>query len=569
MVRNVESHFQNAFPSGAQSLFRLSTLTIDQRTHAAWMLLPLPLLLSLLVLSAHAQLRTPLGLNDITLSASHTSFTIPTQDQGELTISIALCSPSSPQFFITNNTESTELHEIILQDGLGNWKGLFPTGGVLDVKNLPPGASFEVGVSTSGLLLLSWSSSLLTGVSGPLHEILPDYPLFGDSTSNQALIFSPVLALPPPLDTPTYPNFTFLSANPAPPTPSTSGSMPDTTLIAFSTVNRPLLWTACFLNSSSVSASGTIVNSSLWLRDPEDGWRTEWLLSDLNPQTNYTAFVVQDAHKVSGPIFFVTKSASFLCTLAHALPFCPSTAYAVPLSPPSSSSTNNFPIYDTTNVPQDLFNQTINTLTNFTISLSTFACGSDMYSPLVGCDHCQREYRRWLCANLFPRCSEPSPENLAFITPNPKSMGIVNAGPGPTQAVFSALLPVPSQPATTDDGSPPYIQTQHMRLLPCIEMCTAVDRACPPFLQFRCPKNSFNGASTYGFGYIDGADGTQNGGVVTSAQDRWGNVWCNAGWKLITENEWASCNWKDRKLIHRNENRHSTCESTVFWQFFP
>jgi len=119
------------------------------------MLLPLPLLLSLLVLSAHAQLRTPLGLNDITLSASHTSFTIPTQDQGELTISIALCSPSSPQFFITNNTESTELHEIILQDGLGNWKGLFPTGGVLDVKNLPPGASFEVGVSTSGLLLLS------------------------------------------------------------------------------------------------------------------------------------------------------------------------------------------------------------------------------------------------------------------------------------------------------------------------------------------------------------------------------------------------------------------------------
>ena len=369
---------------------------------------------------------------------------------------------------------------------------------------------------------------MLTGVSGPLHEILSDYPLFGDSTSNQAIIFSPVLAPPPPLDTPTYPNFTFLSANPSPPTPSISGSMPNTKLIVSSTVDRPLLRTACFLNSSRVPATGTIVNSSLWLRDPEDGWRTEWSLSDLNPRTNYTAFVVQDARKVSGPIFFVTKSASFLCTLAHALPFCPSTAYAVPLPPPSESSTDNFPIYDTANVPQDLFNQTINTLTNFTISLSTFACGSDMYSPLVGCDRCQREYRRWLCATLFPRCSEPSPANLAFITPNPKSMGIVNAGPGPTQAVLSALLPVHSQSATIG-GSSPYIQGQHIRLLPCIEMCTAVDRACPPFLQFRCPKNSFNGATTYGFGYIDGADGTQNGGLVTNAQDQWGNVWCNAG----------------------------------------
>lgn len=370
--------------------------------------------------------------------------------------------------------------------------------------------------------------SLPTGVPGPLHEILPDYPLFGDSTSNQAIIFSSVLAPAPPLDTPVYPNFTFISANPTPPTPSISGSMPNTTLIVSSTVNRPLLRTACFLDASRVSTAGTIVNSSLWLRGPKDGWRTEWLLSGLDPRTNYTAFVVQDAHKVSGPIFFITKSASFMCTLAHALPFCPSTAYSVPLPPPSLSSTNNFPIYDATNVPQDLFNQTIGTLTNFTISLSTFACGSDMYSPLVGCDDCQREYRRWLCAILFPRCSEPSPENLAFITPNPKSMGIVNAGPGPAQAVLSALLPVPSQPATTDDSSP-YIQGQHIRLLPCIELCTAVDRACPPFLQFRCPKSNFNGAATYGFGYIDGADGTQDGGLVTSAQDQWGNVWCNAG----------------------------------------
>ncbi|KAF5360913.1 hypothetical protein D9756_004891 [Leucocoprinus leucothites] len=487
------------------------------------MLLPPPLLLlSLLTLSAYAQTRVPLKLNDITFSSSQTSFSIPPQTEGELTISVALCSRSSPRFFISNSTDSTTaddpdpdggegVHEISLQDGFGNWTSPFLDGGVLAVEGLPPGVSFEVGVSTGD----------------PLHEILPDYPLFGDSTSNQAIIFSPILAPAPPLDSPTYPNYTFPPANPSPPSSSGSGSLPNATLILSRTADGPPLRTSCFLNSSGVSTTGTIVNSSLWLRDPKDGWRTEWSLSGLTPQTNYTAFVIQDAHKVSGPIYFVTKSASFSCTLVHALPFCPSTAYAVPLPPPPSS-TNNFPIYDSSNVPAALFSQTVNTLTNFTISLSTFACGSDMYSFLVGCNDCQREYRKWLCAILFPRCSEPSQANPDFITPNPGSMGIVNAGSDPAQAVMSALLPVPSQ-SPTPSGDSPYIQDPHMRLLPCIELCNAVDRACPPFLQFRCPTSKFNGGASYGFGYIDGPDGSRSGGLVKSAQDQWGNVWCNAG----------------------------------------
>jgi calcium channel MID1 len=284
------------------------------------------------------------------------------------------------------------------------------------------------------------------------------------------------------------------------------------------------------LNSSAVSTTGTIVNSSLWLRGPEDGWRMEWLLGGLAPQTNYTTFVIQDGHKVSGPINFVTKSASFSCTLTHALPFCPSTVYALPLDPPSSSS-NNFPIYDTTNLPDVLSQQVTITLTNFTVSLLTLACGRDMYSPLVGCDACQREYRKWLCAAVFPRCSEASQANPSFITPNPGTVGMVNAGPASGQAVLSALLPVPSQSGSqsSDDNNSPYMQDSYTQLLPCIELCTSVDRACPPFLGFRCPTSMFNGASSYGFGYIDGADGTEYGGLVESAQDQWGNIWCNAG----------------------------------------
>jgi calcium channel MID1 len=361
---------------------------------------------------------------------------------------------------------------------------------------------------------------------GPLHEILHQNPLFGDSTNNQAIVFSPVLASAPPLNTPSYPNYTLPSADSS--LPSAPGSTPNVTLIVTQSSNKPLLRTSCFLNSSAISTTGTIVNSSLWLRDPDDGWRTQWLLSGLTPQTNYTAFVIQDTHKVSGPINFLTKSASFICTLVHSLAFCPSTAYAVPLPAPSSSSINNFPIYDSSNLPGELSSQIVVTLTNFTVSLTTLACGRDLYSPIVGCDDCQREYRKWLCATLLPRCSEPSSTNPNFITPDPGGVGTVNAGPGPSQAVLSALSPVPSQTPTPGQDSP-YIQAPYTQLLPCVELCTAVDRACPPFLQFRCPKSEYNGAASYGFGYVDGSDGSENGGLVKSAHDRWGNVWCNAG----------------------------------------
>ncbi|KXN88082.1 Calcium influx-promoting protein ehs1 [Leucoagaricus sp. SymC.cos] len=485
------------------------------------MLLPPSLLLTLFALSTNAQTRTPLPLNQVALFSSQTSFSVPTQTQGELAITVALCSISSPRFFISNSTGSLfaedpgpdggeDNYEIFLQDGFGNWTGLFPGGGILAVEGLPPGASFEVGVSTSG----------------PLHDILSDYPLFGDSTNNQAIVFSPMLAPAPPPDTPIYPNYTLPSANSSLPSPPTS--IPNVTLIVSQTTDKPLLRTSCFLNSSTISTTGTTVNSSLWLRGLEDGWRTEWLLGGLTPQTNYTAFVVQDTHKVSGPLYFVTKPASFQCTLVHALPFCPSIAYALPLPLPSSTSTINFPIYDSSNLPQQLSSQVINTLTNFTISLSTFACGRDWYSPLLGCDACQREYRKWLCTVLFPRCSEPSQSNPQFITPNPGQVGTVNAGPSSNQAVLSALLPMPSQPTSNNDSNSPYI-TGYTRLLPCIEVCNAVDRACPPFLGFQCPTRKFNGAATYGFGYIDGADGQEAGGLVKSAQDRWGNVWCNGG----------------------------------------
>lgn len=125
-----------------------------------------------LILSTNAQSRTQLSLNTVFLSNSQSSFSIPGQD--ELTITIALCSSSSPRFFLSNSTNNAleddpgpdggeDVYEILLQNGFGNWTGAFPSGGVLQVEGLPPGASFEVGVSNDGMskTLLGFFSPLL------------------------------------------------------------------------------------------------------------------------------------------------------------------------------------------------------------------------------------------------------------------------------------------------------------------------------------------------------------------------------------------------------------------------
>jgi calcium channel MID1 len=171
-------------------------------------------------------------------------------------------------------------------------------------------------------------------------------------------------------------------------------------------------------------------------------------------------------------------------------------------------------------------------MANFTTVLTSFACGRDWYSPLVGCEDCQREYRKWLCATSFTRCSEPSPENpnaFSAIPAPPSATGLSASRQKDTsgsQIVLSALLPQQTSDPQRNTALPALGSSYNM-LLPCLEMCNAVDRACPPFLLFRCPTMQFNAAASYGVGYIDGADGKQNEGLTGHSQDRFGNVWCH------------------------------------------
>ncbi|KAF9220568.1 hypothetical protein BS17DRAFT_786749 [Gyrodon lividus] len=466
--------------------------------------LPQTLLCLLHASIAFAQTQQALSLNSVT---SFSSYTIPGSalfglpPSSQLTVSIASCSSqaSPARFFMTNSTSgivpgpggSTDVFEISLNNGYGQWSGSAPGGGLLSVQDLQQG-SFQVSVSNNGTT----------------YGILDQLPLLGDTTANQAIIFSHAF-YPESPEQPNYPNYTLppanLSASDNPPFTPTFNLVIAPTSSQLSSLPQ----TACTLINTSSTSS--IIKNDLWLRDM-DGWRSQWLIDGLSPSTNYTAYVIQDQLKVSGPIYFATKSAGFPCPLLHSLPYCPSTAYAVPLPPPQAPAL----AYDASSLPSTISSPLLQYMTNFTTMLLTFACGRDLYSTLQTCADCQREYRSWLCSVSFPRCSE------LVATTSPSS-----SGDNP-QALFSALQPQPSG-STPRNQFFPNVSYAYTVLLPCLETCNAVDRACPYFLGIKCPVPQFNANASYGVGFIDSGEvGVMGQGRTGVAQDRWGNVWCNA-----------------------------------------
>lgn len=464
--------------------------------------------LVLTALSAVGQTRLELPLNAVSQFSGGTGpFAIPPAPQ--IAISVASCSQNSALRFMLSLSASAGIDfstvEIPLVDGQGAMVGDFPEGGTVTVEGT---GTYEIALSTS---------------QQPFHEILPNLPLFGDSTSNQAILFSPPF-FQPSQQQPTYPNYTMNPVDvPQPDRPTTT---PNYTLALIATTQNPYPRTGCFLaRESQLQSSNINVNASLWLKD-EQGWRSQFLVGGLTPSTNYTAYLLQDNTKVFGPIYFGTKSPAFPCPLVSNVAFCPGVAYAMPLDPPP----NNAEIYTGDTLPTTLTDPLKSYMTNFTVTLNSFACGRDMYSPLMTCADCQREYRKWLCAVSLPRCSEPSlsnPDGFTRFPPAPTATGL-SAMKNEQQQVMSALLPVQSQTPSRNAFLPPF-QDPYQVLLPCIETCNAMDRACPAFLGIKCPTAQFNGAASYGIGYIDGKDGDQGEGLTGTAHDRYGNVWCHLG----------------------------------------
>lgn len=376
----------------------------------------------------------------------------------------------------------------------------------------------------------------------PLHGSISTPPLLGDTTATQALLFSPPFA-PPTNITPTYPNYTLPSANvafldsPPPASSQTNASLILTPISELQQSNFNLTKSACAIKNAASSISGSWLgtngtggvngSTSLVLRDTQ-GWRSQWIIEGLTAGTNYSAWVVQEGGAVAGPIYAFTKScayavlisafsqltrpvASFICPLVHSLPFCPLTSYAVPLPSTPDGATS----YSSSNLPSNLTDPLISSLSNFTIALRTFPCGRDVYSPLQTCESCAAAYRTWACAVSLPRCGEIPPTLASTLTSQPT--------PSHTS---EEERPLPT-PAILPNGTRLQNASTYNELLPCIETCQAVDRACPPLFGWNCPQPSVNANWSYGLGFIDGWDGSQGKGVPGVAQDQWGVAWCN------------------------------------------
>ncbi len=515
----------------------------------------LALLLSLPLLS-QAQLGTLLGvpsLNSFTIQAgsSPVLFSIPPSGPA-ITISFSLCSDiqPSPRFFVSNqlstagpnDPSSTEVKTV---DGIGTWNGQVQSGASLAAY---PGSSatgtaqlswvFEIGVQEGDSEQSRIIRPCVDVIIAPMHGPSKDLPLLGDTTSTQAIVFSPSWMVLQDRPIQTWPNYTLPAINTSYPLPPQQ-SIPPSSLLILATPNSlssfPLFNSACALRQQAVVAATQAAynaTASSLVRDPAIGWQTEFYIpTGLQPSMNYSVWITQGP-KIAGPIYILTKSASFssTCTLVHQLPFCPLVAYPIPIAPtllpglsPSGSTFNSTaPIIDATSLPISIGSNVVSSLSNFSLILSTFPCGRDQYSPLHTCEACFDNYRSWACFVSFPRCTEPLPNSSSSSTLD--------------QDVPFALVQRPGSSAPRSTGFPAS-QTAYTELLPCIETCNTVQRTCPPFLGWKCPAASINAGSSYALGVWDSHDGLGEGqGVLgngkplnatASVTDSFGRIWCN------------------------------------------
>jgi calcium channel MID1 len=264
----------------------------------------LPLaLLSLVLYFADTRQQQQLNLDAVSRFSSASTVTLPSHS-GSVVISVALCGTpggSAPQVIFTNSSTETpteanvgaqDVFDIPIEEGLGTWTGLISEGGQLAITNTGQ-TQYEVGVSTNP--------------KQALHQYLGQGGLlFGDSTGSQAILFSPpfegVLVTQPK-----FPNYTLPSAQ-APFSVSQPSSPPQSALILVETSSASglLLRSSCALRATN--SQGTVTNQTNWIRNEVEGWRSKWFVEGLSSGTNYSAFVSQDDTKVSGPLYFTTKS---------------------------------------------------------------------------------------------------------------------------------------------------------------------------------------------------------------------------------------------------------------------
>jgi calcium channel MID1 len=192
--------------------------------------------------------------------------------------------------------------------------------------------------------------------------------------------------------------------------------------------------------------------------------KQQFLLSGLNASTEYNVYLTlpstndtsSDQGVVYAPSVSIKTKTNDNCQLVFNLPFCTETAYAAPANPNILNSSALATFYDSFASSQ---------FANFSISLQLTACNTTLsaqYSLFRNCTTCLSAYKNWLCAVTIPRCADIT-DQAPYLYERP---------------VNDSRNPLIDQ--TIEPGA-------YKELMPCSDLCFAVEQNCPSTLSFTCP----------------------------------------------------------------------------------
>ena len=201
--------------------------------------------------------------------------------------------------------------------------------------------------------------------------------------------------------------------------------------------------------------------------------KQQFFLGGLNASTEYNVYLTLPSNSttlggiVYNPSMLIETKTSNTCELVFNLPFCTETAYAAPANPNIFNSTSLAQFYDT--LASSLY-------TNFSTTLQTLPCNTSVsaqYSLFRNCSTCSSAYKNWLCAVTIPRCADVT-DSSPFLFDRP-----VNTSRNP-------FIDQDVQPGA------------YKEIMPCSDLCFAVEQNCPSTLGFQCPLiGSFGMLNSY------------------------------------------------------------------------
>ncbi|KAJ5466725.1 hypothetical protein N7539_009454 [Penicillium diatomitis] len=338
---------------------------------------------------------------------------------------------------------------------------------------------------------------IAASIDAPFHSVIDNDPFlyFIDADMSAALLVTNNLTQASP-DSDNYKQWMSL----APPFTMFAHNVNNTALTG---LERSYCALEQLSNLGSISSSTEVGMTNRGLGNKP---KEQFYITGLNRSSTYNGILAMNGNstlsgngivggggKVWRAMNFTTKTEDN-CAVLFNLTFCSEVAYAVPANPKRTNVNQLRQIYDT---------YASNYYTNFTYSLQQVQCDAppeSMYSLAVNCSTCADAYKQWLCSVSIPRCEDFSNPST-FLQVRNAGQPFINGTSLPETDAYR-LNPI------NNVSRNPLIDTAiqpgpYKEILPCLDICSSMVRACPTVLNFGCPSGEGLNAS-YGYRSDDG-----------------------------------------------------------------